>query len=259
MKNSLFIGLLLLATIAFSSCDQGNKNSSYHFTMKSQAAIHQKVDTLMQQLTLKEKLNLLGGTGFTTKPIPRLGIPALKMVDGPLGVRANEIRKPPHWPATAFPSGTALAASWDTSLAYKEGAAIGTELRAEGQDVILGPNVNIARNPKAGRVFEGFGEDPFLTSRFGVNYIKGVQSQGVAATVKHFAVYTEEYHRMYINSKVSRLAMHEIYFPAFKAAIQQAHTLALMSSYNKVNGVFASENHYLLTHILRQKWGYKIW
>jgi beta-glucosidase len=224
--------------------------------MKNEAAIKQKVDTLLHQLTLKEKIQLLGGTGFTTKPIPRLGIPALKMVDGPLGIHASEIKKK-HWPATAFPSGTAIAASWDTSLVYKEAAAMGTEMRGEGQDVILGPNVNIARNPRAGRTFEGFGEDPFLTSRMGVNYIKGLQSQGVAATVKHFVGYTEEYHRMYIDSKIKQRALHEIYFPAFKAAIQQGHTLALMSSYNKVNGVYVSDSHHLLTQILRKKWGYK--
>jgi beta-glucosidase len=260
MKNFVAIVGLLVSLIAFSSCQKNEKNKkdpSYHFTMKSDSAVTQKVDSLLQQLTLKEKIRLLGGTGFTTKPIPRLGIPALKMVDGPLGVRSSEIKKKPHWPATAFPSGTAIAASWDTSLVYKEAEAIGTEMRGEGQDVILGPNVNIARNPKAGRTFEGFGEDPFLTSRMGVNYIKGLQSQGVAATVKHFVVYTEEYHRMKIDSKVKPLALHEIYFPAFKAAIQQAHTLALMSSYNKVNGDYVSDSHYLLTQILRKKWGYK--
>jgi beta-glucosidase len=245
----------VLILIALSSC-QNKKDPAYHFTKKSQTDIKQKVDSLLKQLKLDEKIQLLGGTGFTTKPIPRLGIPALKMSDGPLGILTTEFKKP-HWPATAFPSGTALAASWDTSLIYDEGAAIGEESRAEGQDMVLGPNVNIARNPKAGRTFEGFGEDPFLTSRMGVNYIKGMQAQGIAATVKHFAIYTEEYHRMYINSKINPLAMHEIYFPAFKAAVQQAHTLALMSSYNKINGTFASENHHLLTDILRKKWGYK--
>jgi beta-glucosidase len=238
----------MLTAIVFSSC-QKKAGSSYHFTMKDQTAIKQKVDKLLSQLRLNEKLSLLGGTGFATKPIPRLGIPPLKMTDGRLGVRWGK--------ATAFPSQTSMAASWDTTLLYHIGEAIGQETRGKGRDVILAPFVNIARNAKSGRNFEEFGEDPFLSSRLGVNYIKGVQSQGVAATVVDFVGNTQEYHRMFINSVISQRALHEIYFPAFKAAVQQAHTLALMSSYNKLNGVYASENHYLLTHILREKWGYK--
>ncbi|HYW34973.1 MAG TPA: glycoside hydrolase family 3 C-terminal domain-containing protein [Balneolaceae bacterium] len=258
MKKLLIAVILLLGGLGVVSCSHKNKSmNNFTFNRPSDSTVTRKVNSLLGKLTLSEKIQMLGGTGFTTQPIKRLGIPPLKMVDGPLGVRASEISNGTHWRATAFPSGTAMAASWDTTLVHNTGVALGEELRGEGQDVLLGPNVNIARNPRAGRTFEGFGEDPYLTSRMGVNYIKGLQSQGVAATVKHLAVYTQEYHRMFINSKVNRRALHEIYFPAFKAAIHQGHTLALMSSYNKVNGVYASEDHYLLTDVLRNEWGYK--
>ncbi len=218
-------------------------------TKMDEAAVDKKVDELLQKLTLKEKISLLGGTGFTTQPIPRLGIPALKMTDGPIGVRWDK--------GTAFPSGTDMAASWDTDLLYKVGQVIGQEVKGKGRHVILGPNVNIARNPRNGRTFEAYGEDPYLTSQMGVHYIEGVQSQDVAATVKHFVANTQEYERNYVNSEIGQRALHEIYFPAFKAAIQDAHSLAIMPAYNKLNGTFCSENQYLLTDVLRKDWGFR--
>lgn len=212
-------------------------------------AVDKKVDELLHKLTLKEKIKLLGGTGFTTEPIPRLGIPPLKMDDGPIGVRWGK--------STAFPSGTDMAASWDTALLHKVGEVIGQEVKGKGRRVILGPNVNIARNPRNGRTFEAYGEDPFLTSQMAVNFINGVQSQGVAATVKHFVANSQEYERMNVNSEVGQRALHEIFFPAFKAAVQQAHVLAIMPAYNKLNGTFCAENHYLLTDVLRKDWGFR--
>ena len=212
--------------------------------------IDKRVDDLLQRMTLKEKIELLGGNEFSTKPIPRLGIPKLRMSDGALGVR--------RWgPSTDFPCGTDLAATWDTTLISKVGRAIGQELRAKGGDILLGPNVNIARIPLGGRTFEAYGEDPFLTSRMAVSYIEGLQSEGVAATVKHFDANNQEYERMFVNEKISKLALNEIYLPAFKAAVEQAHVLCVMAAYNKVNGQYCTQNRYLLEKKLLHDWGFK--
>lgn len=211
--------------------------------------IAQRVDALLKSMTLSEKLELLGGTGEATTPIPRLGIPALKMSDGPLGVVWGR--------STAFPSGTALAASWDTSLVRRVGQCIGGELRDKGRNVLLGPCVNIARIPMGGRDFESYGEDPYLTSRMAVSYIEGVQSEGVAATVKHFALNNQEYERYFVNVKAGERAINEIYLPAFKASVQEAKVLCVMAAYNKVNGQYCTENQYLLEQKLIGDWGFK--
>jgi beta-glucosidase len=209
-------------------------------------SIEQRVKDLLGRLTLQEKISLLGGTGFATRPIPRLGIPELRMSDGPLGVRWDR--------STAFPAGTAMAASWDTSLICKVGRAIGQELRGKGRHVILGPCVNIARIPMGGRDFESYGEDPYLASRMAVGYIEGVQSEGAAATVKHFAANNQEYERGFVDVQVDHRTLNEIYLPTFKAAIQEAKALCVMSAYNKVNGHFCSENDYLLKSKLKDDW-----
>ena len=212
--------------------------------------VNERVDDLLRRMTLKEKIELIGGNEFSTKPIPRLGIPKLRMSDGALGVR--------RWgPSTDFPCGTDLAATWDTTLISKVGKAIGQELRAKGGDILLGPNVNIARIPLGGRTFEAYGEDPYLTSRMAVSYIEGLQSEGVAATVKHFDANNQEYERMFVNEKISKLALNEIYLPAFKAAVKEAHVLCVMAAYNKVNGQYCTQNHYLLEKKLLHDWGFK--
>ncbi len=211
--------------------------------------IENRVDDLVSRMTLKEKIDLLGGTGFTTKPIKRLGIPELKMTDGPLGVRWEK--------SSAFAGGIGAAATWDTTAVYELGSAIGREVRAKGRDVILGPEVNIARLPMGGRNFECFGEDPYLDSRLAVNYIKGVQKEDVAATVKHFAANNQEYERMFVNEKIGRRALNEIYLPAFKAAVTEGDVLCIMAAYNKVNGTFCAENDYLLKKKLKDEWGFK--
>ncbi len=215
---------------------------------ESQKSIDDQIEELIGKMTLQEKIIMIGGDEFATKPIERLGIPALKMTDGPIGVRWGK--------TTAFPSGIAMASTWDTTLIEKYGEAIGQETRGQGRDVILGPCVNIARLPMGGRNFESFGEDPYLTSRFTVNYIKGVQKEGVAATVKHFAVNNQETGRMFIDAQVSERALNEIYLPAFKAAVQEADVLAVMSAYNRLNGKFCSENPNLLQDKLRTEWGF---
>jgi beta-glucosidase len=212
-------------------------------------AIEKRVEDLLNRMTLEEKVDLLGGTGIATKENKRLGIPELRMTDGPVGVRYDK--------SIAFPASIAMAATWNPELISRVGSGIGRETKGYARHVILGPCVNIARIPMGGRTFEGFGEDPFLTSRIAVGYIQGVQKEGVAATIKHFAANNQEYERFLVNTLVSRRALNEIYFPAFKAAIKEADVLCFMSAYNKVNGQYASENDYLLRDILRNEWGYK--
>lgn len=215
----------------------------------SNVQIENKIDSLLQQLTIEEKIDLLSGTGFETKPISRLGIPSLKMCDGPLGVNRGK--------STAFPSGILMAATFNPELIEQVGEAIAQETKAHKRDLILGPCVNIARIPMGGRNFESFGEDPYLTSQIAISYIKGVQSQNVAATIKHFAVNNQEYQRDFVNVIVSERALNEIYFPVFKSAVEEANVLAVMAAYNKVNGFYCSENEFLLKKKLKGEWGFK--
>jgi beta-glucosidase len=250
------ITFLLLAIISYS---YPQSNLPYK---NPKLSVEKRVEDLLGRMTLQEKIDLLGGTGFATTPNKRLGIPELRMSDGPLGVRwdkanvpASNINAAATWEkSTAFAAGIGAAATWDTALVGQLGSAIGRELKAHGGDVILGPCVNIARVPMGGRNFESFGEDPFLTSRMAVNYINGVQKEKVAATVKHFAVNNEEPNRGYANFKVSERALNEIYLPAFKAAITEAHSIAIMSAYNKLNGPYCSESDYLLKRKLKEDW-----
>ncbi len=210
------------------------------------AKIEDRVNDLLKQMTLEEKVDMLSGTGFASKPNARLGIPELAMTDGPVGVRWNQ--------STAFPASIMLAATFDTSLAYRYGWALARETKAKDRNTILGPCININRVPHGGRNFESYGEDPFLTSRIAVSYIKGVQSEGVVATTKHFAVNNQETDRMFVNAKVDKRTLYEIYFPAFKAAVQEAKTEAIMCAYNKLNGPYCSENEMLLNDVLKKEW-----
>jgi beta-glucosidase len=213
--------------------------------------VEARVEALLGKMTLEEKIDLLSGRrGFYTLGIERLGIPALKMADGPMGVRN-------YGPSTAFPAGVALAATWDTEMARKIGAAMAQDARARDVHILLAPAVNINRVPVNGRNFEYFGEDPFLAAQTAVGFIQGVQSQGVIATVKHFALNNQEYQRNSISSEVDERTMHEIYFPAFKAAVQQGKVWAVMCSYNKINGIYASANEMLETEILKKDWGFR--
>lgn len=212
----------------------------------SELSIDQRVEDLLNRLTLEEKISLIGGTGFATKSIQRLDLPELKMSDGPLGVRWDK--------STAFPAATCIAASWDTALVNKVGKTIAEELKGKGRNVILGPCVNIARLPLGGRTFEAYGEDPYLASRMAVSYIEGVQGEGVAATVKHFAANNQEHERLFVDEKIDHRTLNEIYFPAFKAAVEEAKVLCVMSAYNKINGEYCSENDYLLKTKLKDDW-----
>lgn len=211
--------------------------------------IENEVETRLAQLTLAEKIDLVSGNGFGTKPIPRLGIPSLKMTDGPLGPNQNQR-------ATNFSACINWAATWDDDLIRAVGDAIGQETHAAGCGVILAPCVNIARVPHGGRTFEGFGEDPWLVSRMAVAYIQGVQQHPVSTCVKHFALNNQEWNRGFVSVEVGERALREIYLPAFQAAVQEAEAGAIMAAYNQFRGVYCCENKYLLTDILKDEWGF---
>src|SRR5216684_6940044 len=193
---------------------------------QSPADIDQRVNSLLSQMTLEEKIDYIGGLNdFYIRAIPRLKIPALRMSDGPLGVHDYGL-------TTAYPAGIALAASFDQDLAFRFGSSMGKDARARGVNFILAPGMNIYRAPMCGRNFEYFGEDPFLASRMAVAYIKGVQSQGVSATIKHYIGNNQEYDRHNIDSVIDERTMREIYLPAFEAAVKEARVGAIMDSYN---------------------------
>ena len=221
--------------------------------------MEKRIEKLLKQMTLEEKVSMLSGTDFWhTQSIERLGIPSIKVTDGPHGDRTMDEDNPNHTlPATCFPTGSAMGATWNTELIHRVGIAIGEETRARGCAILLGPCVNIHRSPLGGRNFESFAEDPCLSSQLTAAYIKGVQSQKVGTTVKHFALNNSEYQRMTISSEVGERAMREIYFPSFEKAVKEAGTWAVMCSYNKINGTYASANRPLLTEILREEWGFK--
>lgn len=209
-----------------------------------------RIEQLLAQLTLEEKIKILHGdpSEFENHGVPRLSIPSIKMVDGPIGVRLGV--------ATAFPAGVLVGASFDPNLMNDVATAMAREARAKGRDMLLGPTVNIHRAPQGGRNFESFGEDPFLASRFAEAWVQSVQAQGLIASTKHFAANDQEFERMTIDVRVDERTLHEIHFPAFKAAVK-AGTLSVMSSYNRLNGLYASENPYLLNSVLKQEWGFE--
>jgi beta-glucosidase len=213
------------------------------------SVVESRIDALIKKLTLEEKVSMLGGTGFASKPVKRLGIPSLEMTDGPLGVRWGL--------ATAFPAGVAMAATWDTSLIRRIGEALGEEAIGHGRNTLLGPCVNIQRTPYGGRNFESFGEDPYLASWMAVSYIHGVQNKNVVATVKHFAVNNQETERDHIDIAVSERALREIYLPTFESSVKEASVWAVMDAYNKVNGFFCTENQHLNKEILKNEWGFQ--
>lgn len=224
--------------------------------------VEQRVQDLLRRMTLEEKAGLLSGANWMESvAVPRLGIPSIKMADGPMGIRSwagpSKITKETPFNSTAFPAGIAVAATWDPAVAQSVGQAIGQEVRAIGRDMILGPTVNIQRVPLWGRNFEGYGEDPYLTAQMGVAYIKGVQGEGVIATVKHFDANNQEFERHRVDEAIDERTLQEIYFPAFKAAVQEAGVWSVMSAYQKVNGIYCSENPFLLKDILRREWGFK--
>jgi len=217
---------------------------------------------LVSQMTLSEKITELHGIAEKQQgifryvpPIPRLGIPALHVANGPAGV--GPAGDTPQKPATALPAPISLAATWDPALAQRYGVIIGSEAKDLGEDLLEGPDVNIARVPQNGRTFEAFGEDPYLVSRMAVAEIEGIQSQGEIANVKHYAANNQESNRFGIDEVIGERALREIYLPAFEASVTEGHVASLMAAYNKVNGTFCCENDELLIQILKREWGFQ--
>ena len=218
---------------------------------QSKSAAGERAELILRQMTLDEKIDYIGGVDdFFVRDIPRLGVPRFKMADGPIGVRNYGV-------STTMAGGIALAATWNPELAMRVGTELGRDARARGVHFLLGPAVNIYVAPMNGRNFEYLGEDPFLASRIAVNYIKGVQSQGVCATIKHFMGNNSEFNRHNIDAVIDERAMREIYLPAFEAAVKEAKVGAIMDSYNLVNGVHMTQNSYLNREIAKRQWGFE--
>lgn len=216
----------------------------------------QRIEALLDAMTLDEQVALLAGAdSWTTVPIERLGIPAIKVSDGPNGARGGGALVG-GVKAACFPVGIALASTWNPQLVEQIGQALAEEAQSKGARVLLAPTVNIHRSPLNGRNFECYSEDPFLSARMAVAYITGLQSKGVGATVKHFVGNESEYERMTMSSDILERALHEIYLPPFEAAVKEAHTWAIMSSYNKVNGAYVSERPDLLRDLLKDEWNF---
>ncbi|HEX2711571.1 MAG TPA: glycoside hydrolase family 3 C-terminal domain-containing protein [Candidatus Acidoferrales bacterium] len=212
--------------------------------------VERRVESILSQMTLDEKIDMIGGVDdFFIRGMPRLNLPRFKMADGPLGVRN-------YGPATTMAGGIALAATWNPVLAERVGIEIGRDARSKGVHFLLGPGVNMYRAPMNGRNFEYFGEDPFLASRIAVAYIKGVQSQGVSATIKHFMGNNSEFDRRNTDSVIDERTMREIYLPVFEAAVKEAHVGAVMDSYNLTNGTYMTQNTFLNSDVLKKEWGF---
>ena len=221
-----------------------------------------KYEDLISQMTLEEKASLMSGANFwNTKAIPRLKIPGMMLTDGPHGLR-KQGGKEDHLglnqsiPATCYPSAAGLANSWDEALMEEMGECLGLEAASEGVSVILGPGVNIKRSPLCGRNFEYFSEDPYLAGKMAASLIRGIQRNGISACVKHYAANSQELRRMTNDSVVDERTLREIYLPAFEMAVKEGGVKCLMTSYNRVNGIYANEHPHLLREILYGEWGY---
>ena len=219
----------------------------------------EKAKKIVAQMTLEEKASLCSGeTAWSTQAIPRLGVPSIFMTDGPHGLRKAEgFDFTNSVPATCFPTASGLASSWNKELVKRVGEALATESQANDVQILLGPGINMKRSPLGGRNFEYFSEDPVLSGKIAAAFINGVQSKGVGTSLKHFAANNQEFERMSNSSVVDERTLSEIYFPAFEIAVKEAQPWTVMCSYNKLNGVYASENEYLLTDILKKKWGFQ--
>ena len=219
------------------------------------------IERIIKELTIEEKAALVAGTDFMfTNPVPRLGIPSLRMSDGPHGLRVQkeggDNGVSASEPATSFPTAATVASSWEPENARKMGAAIGKEAHKYGIHVVLGPGANIKRNPLAGRNFEYFSEDPYLAGKMAAAEVKGIQSEGVGVSVKHFALNNAENFRFMGNSVADERAIREIYLKVFELVVKEAHPATMMCAYNAINGEYCSQNKWLLTDVLRKEWGF---
>src|SRR5580658_6003894 len=219
----------------------------------SGAELENEIERLVRAMTLDEKASLTAGASlWYLPPVERLGIPALKVSDGPSGVRGDSLigRR-----SLSLPCGMAVGSTWNPVLAGRLGEALAAEARSKGVQVLLGPTVCIVRTPLAGRTFESFSEDPLLTARIAVAYVRGVQSGGVACCIKHYACNDQEHERMTISAEVDERTLHEVHLAPFEAAVREAGVWAVMTAYNKVNGVWCGEQPDLIGRVLRGKWG----
>ena len=239
----LFILFICLATSAF------NQTSQLEIYKNKNQSVENRVEDLLKRMTLEEKIDQITGNDFKSKANVRLGIPEMVMTDGPLGPRGRG-------KGSNYSSCMNIAATWDLDLMERIGKSIGEETRVLGYNLLLGPCIHISRVPYGGRNYESFGEDPYLTARMGVNFIKAVQSKRVITCVKHFACNNQEWNRFDVDARVSERALREIYFPAFKAAVQEADVWTIMGAYNKLNGHYCCANKYLLTDVLKIDWGF---
>ena len=254
--SKIFLSILLLALPLLVSAQQP-------LYLDDSQPIERRIDDAMSRMTLQEKINILHAQSkFSSRGVPRLGFPDFWTDDGPHGVRPDVLWD--EWEqagqtndsCVAFPALTCLAATWNPSLAWHYGRSLGEEARYRGKDMILGPGVNILRTPLGGRNFEYMGEDPYLVSTMVVPYIRGLQSNGVAACVKHFALNNDEENRHQVNVKVSDRALHEIYLPAFHAAVTKGGAWGLMGAYNLYRNEHNCHNEYLLKDLLKGQWGF---
>ena len=244
MRMSFVVAVLLLAGIPLMA-------QTPRATSLSDTKVERRVDSILDQMTLEEKVDLIAGVDFMyLRGVPRLGVPRLAMADGPMGVRNDG-------PATAYAGGNALAATWNPDLAERIGVEFGRDARAKGKHFLLAPGVNIYKAPMAARNFEYFGEDPFLASRLAVGFINGVQSQGVSATVKHFVGNNSEFDRNNTDSIIDERTLREIYLPAFEAAVKEAQVGAIMDGYNLTNGTYMSHHAYLNNEVAKKEWGFR--
>ena len=221
-----------------------------------------KYQEILDKLTLKEKASLISGKDFwQTVNIDRVGIPSAFLSDGPHGVRrqaaaAEHLVLNASIPATSYPTAATMANSWDPELGEELGQRLGQEAAVQKVNILLGPGLNMKRSPLCGRNFEYFSEDPYLAGKMAAGYVRGIQSNGISACVKHFACNNQEENRMTLDSIVDERTFREIYLTAFEIAVKEGKTKSIMSSYNLINGKFANENEHLLVDILRKEWGY---
>jgi beta-glucosidase len=270
MKNKILCLSATMAFVAFTSCKNYAQSSDSDSTQKEYAGkeigseFDKEIDKLISQMTLEEKIGMLHGNSmFSNGGVKRLGIPELKMADGPLGVR-EEISRDNWAPAgltndfaTYYPAGGGLAATWNAEMAHTFGNSLGEELRARDKDMLLSPAINMVRTPLGGRTYEYMSEDPFLNKKIAVPLIVGLQEKDVMACVKHYAANNQETNRDFVDVQIDERTLREIYLPAFEASVKDAKAYSIMGAYNKFRGEYLCENDYMLNKILRDEWGFK--
>jgi beta-glucosidase len=271
MKNKMIYLSAALVFALFTSCKNdaqttvSNSDQTEEYAGKEIGTEHDaEIDKLISQMTLEEKIGMLHGNSmFANAGVKRLGIPELKMADGPLGVR-EEISRDNWAPAgltndfaTYYPAGGALAATFNTAMAHTFGTSLGEELRARDKDMLLSPAINMVRTPLGGRTYEYMSEDPFLNKKIAVPLIVGLQEKDVMACVKHYAANNQETNRDFVDVQIDERTLREIYLPAFEASVKEAKAYSIMGAYNKFRGEYLCENDYMLNKILRDEWGFK--